>query len=100
MLYVIKGDDAPNSLDKRNSARPAHVARLRDLQQAGRLVIAGPLPAVDAPEPGPAGYVGSVIIAEFDSLEDAKLWAQTDPYVTEGIYAKVNVYPFKKVLPT
>lgn len=99
MLYVIRGEDAPDSLDKRNSVRAAHLARLRDLQQAGCLIIAGPLPAIDAPEPGPAGFVGSLIIAEFDSLEDAKLWAQSDPYVTEGVFAKISVHPFKKVLP-
>lgn len=99
MLYLIVGEDTPNSLEKRLAARPEHVVRLQALQAEGRLVIAGPFPAVDSPDPGPAGFTGSAIIAEFPSLEDAKAWAGADPYVAAGVYGNVIVRPFKKALP-
>jgi uncharacterized protein len=98
-LYVINGEDVPDSLEKRLAVRPAHLARIETLQQEGRLILAGPYPAIDSPEPGPAGFSGSLIVAEFESLEAAKVWAEADPYVTSGVYAKVSVKPFKKVLP-
>jgi len=100
MLYCIFGEDVPNSLEKRLSVRPAHLQRLTELQDAGRLVLAGPLPFIDSPDPGPAGFSGSLIVAEFASLEAAKIWADTDPYVAAGVYAKVAVKPFKKVFPS
>ena len=99
MFYAIRGTDVPNSLDQRKAARPAHIARLELLRDAGRLLLSGPFPAIDAEDPGPAGYTGSLIVAEFDSLEDAGAWAQADPYVTAGVYAAVDVQPFRKVLP-
>jgi uncharacterized protein len=99
MFYVIRGTDVPNSLDQRKTARPAHVARLEKLRDAGRLLLAGPLPAIDAEDPGPAGFTGSLIVAEFDSLEDARTWAQADPYVAGGVYATVDVSPFRKTMP-
>jgi len=99
MFYVIQGTDAPNSLDKRMAARPAHVARLEALRGAGRLLLAGPFPAIDAEDPGPAGFTGSLIVAEFDSLDEAQTWAQADPYVAAGVYAEIDVNPFCKVLP-
>ena len=99
MFYAIRGTDVPNSLDKRKAARPAHIARLEKLRDAGRLLLSGPFPAIDAEDPGPAGYTGSLIVAEFDSLEDARAWAQADPYVAGGVYAAVEVMPFRKVLP-
>lgn len=99
MLYMIYGEDAPGSLDKRLAARPAHLERLQALQEEGRLVLAGPLPGIDSPDPGPAGFSGSLIVAEFASLEAARDWAQNDPYVAAGVYASVTVQPFKKVLP-
>ena len=99
MLYLIIGEDTPNSLEKRLSVRPEHVARLQALQAEGRLVLAGPFPAVDAPDPGPAGFTGSAIVAEFASLVEAQTWAEADPYVAAGVYGKVVVRPFKKVLP-
>ena len=99
MLYLIVGEDTPNSLEKRLSVRPEHVARLQALQTEGRLVLAGPFPAVDSPDPGPAGFTGSAIVAEFASLADAQTWAEADPYVAAGVYGKVVVRPFKKVLP-
>ncbi|MHB0985023.1 MAG: YciI family protein [Sulfuricella sp.] len=99
MPYAILGDDIPNSLEKRLAARPAHLARLNSLQQDGRLLLAGPLPAIDSPDPGPAGFSGSLIVAEFESLEAALSWAEADPYVDAGVYARVTVKPFKKVLP-
>jgi len=99
MFYAIRGTDVPNSLDKRKVARPAHIARLEQLRDAGRLLLSGPFPAIDAEDPGPAGYTGSLIVAEFDSLEDARTWAQADPYVAAGVYAAVDVQPFRKVLP-
>lgn len=99
MLYAIIGDDAPGSLDKRLAARPAHLERLKELQDAGRLVLAGPCPAIDSPDPGPAGFVGSLIVAEFDSIAEAQAWAAADPYSTEGVFANTLVLPFKKVFP-
>ena len=100
MLYSIIGHDVPDSLEKRLAARPAHVARLQALQNEGRLILAGPFPAIDAIDPGAAGFSGSLIVAEFASLADAEIWAQADPYITAGVYAQVHVKPFKKVLPT
>jgi uncharacterized protein len=99
MWYAIIGDDVPNSLDKRVAARPAHVSRLQELQSQGRLLLAGPFPAVDAVEPGAAGYSGSLIVAEFASLAAAQAWADADPYVAAGVYAQVRVQPFKKTFP-
>ena len=99
MLYVIIGEDTPGTLDQRLAARPAHVERLQTLQAEGRLIIAGPCPAIDSPDPGPAGFSGSIIIAEFSSLEAARTWAGADPYVAAGVYEKVTVKPFKKALP-
>ena len=99
MLYAIFGNDVPNSLDKRLAARPAHLARLHALQEAGRLILAGPFPAVDGSDPGSAGFSGSLIVAEFASLADAEAWAQADPYVSGGVYAQVAVRPFRKALP-
>jgi uncharacterized protein YciI len=99
MFYAIRGTDVPNSLDKRKAARPAHIARLEKLRDAGRLLLSGPFPAIDAEDPGAAGFTGSLIVAEFDSLDDARAWAQADPYVAGGVYATVEVQPFRKVLP-
>ena len=99
MLYVIIGEDTPGTLDQRMAARPAHVERLQALQAAAHLILAGPCPAIDSPDPGPAGFSGSVIIAEFESLAAAQAWADADPYVAAGVYEKVTVKPFKKVLP-
>lgn len=99
MLYVIIGEDQPGSLEQRLAARPAHVERLQALQAEARLILAGPCPAIDSPDPGPAGFSGSIIIAEFASLAAAQAWADADPYVAAGVYAKVTVKPFKKVLP-
>ncbi|MDP3537622.1 MAG: YciI family protein [Azonexus sp.] len=99
MLYVIIGEDRPGSLEQRMATRPAHLERLQALQAEGRLIIAGPCPAVDSPDPGPAGFSGSIIIAEFVSLSAAQTWADADPYVAAGVYAKVSVKPFKKALP-
>lgn len=99
MLYAILSEDVKNSLDKRQSARPDHLARLEKLRDEGRLVLAGPHPAVDADNPGDAGFSGSLVVAEFDSLDDARAWADADPYEIAGVYAKVTVKPFKKVLP-
>jgi len=99
MLYMIRGTDVDNSLERRLSVRAQHLARLQQLQDNGRLVLAGPLPAVDSADPGPAGFTGSLIVAEFDSLEAARTWAQADPYVNAGVYASVEVKPFRKVLP-
>ena len=100
MLYAIIAEDVPGSLDKRLAARPAHLERLKALQDAGKMILAGPCPAIDSPDPGPAGFTGSLIVAEFASLEAAKVWADADPYVAAGVYAKVSVKPFKKVFPT
>ncbi|MGR9051777.1 MAG: YciI family protein [Gammaproteobacteria bacterium] len=99
MLYAIFGRDVENSLERRLAARPAHLERLQQLQDDGRLLLAGPHPAVDAENPGDAGFSGSLIVAEFDSLEQAKAWADADPYIDAGVYADVIVKPFKKVLP-
>lgn len=99
MWYTIVGQDTPNSLEKRLSARPAHIARLQALQNDGRLLLAGPFPAVDAADPGTAGFTGSLIVAEFPSLMEAEAWAQADPYVSAGVYAQVMVKPFKKTFP-
>lgn len=97
MLYSILGEDVPNSLSARQSARPAHLARLQTLRDAGRLVLAGPNPAIDSNDPGEAGFTGSVVIAEFSSFEEAKAWADADPYVAAGVYQTVTVKPFKQV---
>ena len=99
MLYAIIAEDVPGSLEKRMAARPAHVERLKGLAAEGRLVIAGPHPLIDAEDPGPAGYSGSLIVAEFASRELALAWASADPYVAAGVYAKVTVKPFRKALP-
>ncbi|MFZ2289448.1 MAG: YciI family protein [Halopseudomonas yangmingensis] len=99
MFYAIMATDHPDSLSSRLSARPAHLQRLQALQAAGRLLLAGPHPALDTPEPGEAGFTGSLVVAEFDSLEQARAWAAEDPYVTAGVYAAVEVKPFKPVLP-
>lgn len=99
MLYVIWAQDVPNSLEKRMAARPDHVARLKTLVEDGRLVIAGPMPAVDSSDPGEAGMTGSMIVAEFQSLEAAQAWADADPYIAAGVYQQVTVKPYIKVLP-
>ena len=99
MLYVIIGEDRPGTLEQRLAVRPEHVARLQALQGEGRLVLAGPCPAIDSQDPGPAGFSGSVIVAEFASLDAARTWADADPYVAAGVYEKVTIKPFKKVLP-
>jgi len=99
MLYMIVGLDVENSLEKRLSVRPDHVARLKQLQNDGRLVLAGPNPAIDTTEPGDAGFTGSLIVAEFESLEAAKTWADDDPYLAAGVYDEVIVKPYLKVLP-
>lgn len=99
MLYAIISEDVKNSLERRLAARPDHLARLEKLRDEGRLVLAGPCPAVDAENPGDAGFSGSLVVAEFDSLETAQAWADADPYIIAGVYAKVTVKPFKKVLP-
>ncbi|MDH3316651.1 MAG: YciI family protein [Gammaproteobacteria bacterium] len=99
MLYAVVCEDVENSLKKRKSARPAHLERLQALKAEGRLVLAGPHPAVDVDDPGEAGFTGSLIVAEFDSLEDAMAWANDDPYVAAGVYAEVKIKPFKQVLP-
>ena len=97
MLYVIYAEDTADSLEKRTAVRPAHLARLQLLQDEGRVIAAGPLPAVDSNDPGAAGFTGSVIIAEFSSLEAAQSWANDDPYIAAGVYQKVSVKPYKKV---
>ncbi|AQT59402.1 hypothetical protein CBP51_17810 [Cellvibrio mixtus] len=99
MYYAIISEDIANSLDKRKAARPAHLARLQQLTDEGRLLIAGPHPAIDNENPGDAGFTGSLVVAEFNSLQDAQAWADADPYIAAGVYAKVIVKPFKKVLP-
>ena len=99
MLYAIISEDFPDSLVLRMTARPAHILRLQALQDAGRLILAGPHPAIDNIDPGNAGFTGSLIVAEFASLDDARSWAQNDPYVAAGVYANVTVKPFKKVFP-
>ena len=99
LFYAITGEDVANSLEKRMAARPAHLERLNQLRDAGHLLLAGPFPAIDSADPGPAGFSGSLIVAAFDSLEAAQVWADADPYVAAGVYARVTVKPFKKVLP-
>jgi uncharacterized protein YciI len=99
MWYAIIGTDRPGSLQARSSARPAHLARLDALRDAGRLRLAGPFPTIDANDPGPAGFTGSLIVAEFASLADARAWADADPYVAAGVYASVDVRPLRIVLP-
>ena len=99
MWYAIVGEDVENSLEKRLAARPAHLERLNQLSQNNRLLVAGPNPAIDNEDPGEAGFTGSVVIAQFDSLEQAQQWADEDPYIAAGVYKKVTVKPFKKVLP-
>jgi uncharacterized protein YciI len=99
VLYAIISEDNKNSLEKRTATRPAHVARLQNLQNEGRLVLAGPHPTIDTDNPGAAGFTGSLVVAEFDNLEAAKQWAESDPYNDAGVYAKVIVKPFKKVFP-
>ena len=97
MLYVIYAEDIADSLEKRTSVRPAHLARLQLLHDEGRLLTAGPMPAVDSNEPGAAGFTGSTVIAEFESLEAAQSWSNDDPYIAAGVYQKVSVKPYKKV---
>ncbi|OLO07751.1 hypothetical protein BTW08_10295 [Salinicola sp. MH3R3-1] len=99
MLYAIISDDVEDSLQKRLSVRPEHVKRLENLKDEGRLILAGPHPAIDSDNPGDAGFSGSLIVAEFDSLEAAQRWADADPYVAAGVYSQVRVKPFKRVLP-
>lgn len=99
MLYAIIAEDVTDSLEKRKSVRDAHLARLNSLRDGGRLILAGPHPALDNEDPGPAGFTGSLIVAEFDSQAAAQQWADADPYIDAGVYARVNVKPFKKVLP-
>ena len=99
MLYAILSEDVDNSLEKRLTVRPAHLARLQALKDDGRLILAGPHPAIDSNDPGPAGFTGSLVIAEFDSYETASPWADADPFVKAGVYNNVTVKPFKKVLP-
>lgn len=99
MWYAIEGHDGQNVLDKRLQARPQHLARLTALRDEGRLLLAGPCPAIDAEDPGPAGFSGSIVIAEFASLVAAREWADADPYVAAGVYHRVDVRPFKRVLP-
>lgn len=99
MWYAIWAEDAPNSLAQRIASRPTHLARLNALHEAGRLLLAGPLPAIDSVDPGPAGFTGSLIVAEFDDLDAATIWANDDPFVNAGVYARVTVKPFRKTLP-
>lgn len=99
MLYAIIATDAPESLENRMATRPAHLARLEQLKNEGRLVLAGPHPAIDSNDPGSAGFTGSLVVAEFESLQAAEQWAAADPYKDAGVYAEVVVKPFKKVLP-
>ena len=99
MWYAIISEDVDNSLELRKSARPAHLERVQVLVDQGRLLVAGPHPAVDGSDPGTAGFTGSLIVADFESLEDAETWAGEDPYVKAGVYANVTVKPFKLVLP-
>ena len=99
MLYAIISEDVDNSLERRLAARPDHLARLEALRDEGRLVLAGPHPAVDSENPGDAGFSGSLVVAEFDDLASAQAWADADPYMIAGVYAAVTVKPFKKVLP-
>ena len=99
MWYAIEGFDGPDVLAQRMAARPQHLARLTALRDQGRLLVAGPCPVIDAEDPGPAGFSGSIVIAEFASLEEARAWADADPFLAAGVYARVEVHPFKLVLP-
>jgi len=99
MLYAILAEDVPDSLERRKSARAAHIERLERLRDDGRLVLAGPHPAIDSDDPGAAGFTGSLVVAEFADADDARAWADADPYVDAGVYARVEVKPFRKVLP-
>ncbi len=99
MFYVITGQDVPDSLERRKATRPAHLERLTRLRAEGRLLLAGPFPAIDAADPGAAGFSGSLIVAEFPSLAEAQAWADADPYVDAGVYSRVTVRPFLKVFP-
>jgi len=99
MLYAIISEDIPDSLSLRAKARPDHIARLNELREQGRLILAGPHPAIDSNDPGPAGFTGSLVVAEFASLKLAQEWADADAYVAAGVYANVSVKPFKHVLP-
>jgi uncharacterized protein len=99
MLYAIICEDTPNSATARSQARPAHLARLKELQAQGRLIIAGPFPRIDSTDPGPAGFSGSLIVAEFANQQEARIWAEADPFKLSGAYQKVEVKPFKQVFP-
>ncbi|MFK7829253.1 MAG: YciI family protein [Congregibacter sp.] len=99
MYYAIMGEDHPNSLELRMSVRETHLARMRELVKEGRMLLAGPHPAIESEDPGPAGFTGSLIVAEFDSLEDAREWAEADPYSKAGVFKSLEVKPFKLVLP-
>lgn len=99
MYYAIIAEDKPGTQEQRMAARPDHLARLTALRDEGRLLVAGPHPAIDSEDPGPAGFTGSLIIAEFNSLDSAREWAENDPYISAGVYEKVTVKPYKKVLP-
>lgn len=99
MWYAISSEDHEGSIEDRLAARADHIARLEALRDEGRLLVAGPHPAVDSPDPGPAGFTGSLVIVDFDSLDDAKAWADHDPYVAAGVYRKVTVKPFNRILP-
>ena len=99
MLYVLMGEDAPGTLETRMAVRPAHLARLQTLNDEGRLLMAGPMPAIDSPDPGPAGFFGSLVVAEFPDQATAEQWLAEDPYVREGVFARTRVHPYKKVLP-
>lgn len=99
MWYAIEGFDGAEVLAARQAARAEHLARLMVLRDQGRLLLAGPCPAIDAEDPGPAGFSGSIVVAEFESLEDARAWAEVDPYVVAGVYTRVEVRPFRRVLP-
>jgi len=99
MFYAIISEDKPGTLEQRMAARPDHLARLEALRDQGKLLIAGPHPAIDSEDPGPAGFTGSLVVAEFDSLEQAQAWADQDPYISAGVYQRVVVKPYKKVLP-
>lgn len=99
MLYAIIGEDVTNSLERRMAARPAHLKRVEELVAKGKLVLGGAFPAIDSADPGPAGFTGSLIVGEFDSLEQARAWIDADPYVTEGVFARVTVKPLRKAFP-
>lgn len=99
MYYVMIGEDAPGTLEARMAARPAHLARLEALRDEGRVLLGGPMPAIDAADPGPAGFAGSLVVAEFPTLADAERWLADDPYVQQGVFARTTVRPFRKVMP-